>query len=65
MNLPTEQKQTHRHGEQTCGCQYRESGMDWGFGVSRFQLLHLEWTSNEVLVYGTGNDIQLLVIEHD
>ena len=21
MNLPTKQKQTHRHGEQTCGCQ--------------------------------------------
>ena len=21
MNLSTEQKQTHRHGEQTCGCQ--------------------------------------------
>ena len=20
MNLPKEQKQTHRHGEQTCGC---------------------------------------------
>ena len=21
MNLPTEKRQTHRHGEQTCGCQ--------------------------------------------
>ena len=21
MNLPTKQKQTHRHREQTCGCQ--------------------------------------------
>ena len=21
MNLSTEKKQTHRHGEQTCGCQ--------------------------------------------
>ena len=21
MNLSTEEKQTHRHGEQTCGCQ--------------------------------------------
>ena len=26
MNLPTKQKQTHRHREQTCGCQ------GWGDG---------------------------------
>ena len=30
------------------------SGMDWEFGVSRCQLLHLEWTGNEVLLYSTG-----------
>ena len=35
MNLSTEQKQTHRHGEQTYGCQEEESGMDWEFEVSR------------------------------
>ena len=67
MNLPTEQKQTHRHGEQTCGCR-REgggSGMDWEFGVSRCKLLHLDWISNEVLQYIIGNYIQLLVTEHD
>ena len=59
MNLSTEQKQTHRHGEQTCGCQGGGgSGMDWEFGVSRCQLLHLEWISNEVLLYSTGNYIQ-------
>ena len=28
MNLSTEQKQTHRHGEQTCGCQ-AEAGREW------------------------------------
>ena len=27
MNLSTEQKQTHRHREQTCGCQ---GGERWG-----------------------------------
>ena len=44
MNLSTENKQTHGHGEQTYGCQEREgeSGMDWEFGVSRCKLLHLE-----------------------
>ena len=42
MNLSTEQKQTHRQGEQTCSCQGRGegSGMDWEFGVSRYKLLH-------------------------
>ena len=34
---PTEQKQTHRHGEQTCGCHgvVGGSGLYWEFGVSR------------------------------
>ena len=64
MNLSAEQKWTHRHGEQTCGCQGgRGAGgrvMDWEFGVSRCQLLHLAWISNEVLLY-----IQSLGIDHD
>ena len=54
MNLSTEQKQTYKHGEQTCDCQGR-TGREWEFEVSRWKLLHLEWISNEVLVYGTGN----------
>ena len=35
MNLSIEQKQTHRHGEETCGCQGGGGGseMDWEFGV--------------------------------
>ena len=41
INLSTEKKQTHGHGEQTCGCQEGGerrgggNGMDWEFGVSR------------------------------
>uniref|UniRef100_A0A8D0R4F5 Uncharacterized protein n=1 Tax=Sus scrofa TaxID=9823 RepID=A0A8D0R4F5_PIG len=44
MNLSTEQKQTHRHGEQTCCCQGRgrESGMAWEFEVSRCKLSQLK-----------------------
>jgi len=40
MNLATEKKQTHGHGEQTYSCQGGggESGMDWEFGVSRYKL---------------------------
>ena len=35
MNISIEQKQTHRHGEQTCDCQEGGggNGMDWKFGV--------------------------------
>ena len=32
-----------------------ESGMDWEFGVSICKLLPLEGTSNEILLYSTGN----------
>ena len=59
MNLPnTEQKRTHRHGEQTYGCQVGGggSGKDWEFGVSRGNYNN-EWISNEVLQYSTGNCI--------
>ena len=35
MNLSTEKKQTHEHGEQTCGCQGGGvgSGMNWSTGL--------------------------------
>ena len=45
----------------------RRRGREWDeeFGVSRCKLLHLDWISNEVLLYSAGNYIQFLVIEHD
>ena len=36
------------------------SGMDGEFGVNRYKLLHLEWISNEVLLYSTENLSNLL-----
>ena len=36
----------------------RRRGIDWEFGDRQCKLLHLEWTSNEVLLYSTGNYIQ-------
>ena len=67
MNLGTEQKQTHRHREKTCGCQGGggRSGMDRESGVSSCKLLHLEWISNEVLLCAPGTYIQSLGIEKD
>ena len=42
------------------------SGMDREFvWVGRCNLLHLEWISNEVLLYSTGNYMQSLGTEHD
>ena len=40
-------------------------GMDQEFGLGQCELLHLEWISNEVLLYSTGNHIQSLGIEHN
>ena len=39
--------------------------MDWEFRFSRCRLLHLEWISNEIVLYSIGNYIQSLVMEHD
>ena len=40
MNLSTEKKQTHGHGEQTCDCQRGRGGseMNWESEVSRCKL---------------------------
>ena len=56
-NEPFYRKETHGLGEQTCGCQGGGSGMDWEFGVNRCKLLPLEWISNEIPLYSTGNYI--------
>ena len=40
MNQPMNQKQTHRHKEQTCG--YQGRGMEGEAGVSRGKLLSRE-----------------------
>ena len=67
MNLSMKKKQTHRHREQTCGCQGggEEGGLDWEFGVSRCKLLYIEWINNKVLLYSIGNYIQYPVVNHN
>ena len=58
-NKPFHRKETHVLGEETCGCQGGggRSRMDWESGVNRCKLLYLEWISNEILLYSTGNNI--------
>ena len=33
------------------------NGVVWDLGVNRYKLLPLEWISNEILLYGTGNSV--------
>ena len=40
-------------------------GMDWEFGINSYELSHLEWISNEVLLYSTGNYSQSFTIENN
>ena len=40
-------------------------GMEWEFGVSRCQLLYLEWINSKILLYSTENYIQYPVINHN
>lgn len=39
--------------------------MDWEAGVRRYKLLHLEWISNEVLLYSKEDSIRSHGVEHD
>ena len=56
-NEPFHREEHHGLGEQTCGCQGEGggSGMDGELGVHGRRLLHVEWTSNEVLLCSTEN----------
>ena len=67
MNLSTEQKQTHRHGEGTCGC-YVEG--EWvglsgilGWGDANYCTSNGE--AMRYYLYITVNYIQSLLIQHD
>ena len=68
MNLSTKQKQTHRHRDQTCGCQGREGWgrrMDWEFGAGRCKLLYIDSVNEKVLLYSIENYIQSPGISHN
>ena len=54
MNLSTEKKLMDLENSQGVG---GRNGMDWESGINRCKLLHLEWISNEILLYNTGNYI--------
>ena len=60
MNLSTEKKIMDMENRLVVAKKEGEgrgSGMDLEFGVNRCKLLPLEWISNEILLYSTGNHI--------
>ena len=62
-HAPVYKTETHRHREQTCGCQGGERGgrgMEWELGVSRYKLSCLEWISNESFCIAQGTISNLL-----
>lgn len=66
MNLSTKQKQTNIESRLVVAKGGEGRGwVDMEFGVGRCKVLHLEWISNEVLLYNTGNYIQSQHREHD
>ena len=68
LNLPTKQKQTHRHTGTDCGWQGAEGrgeGQDWGFGISRSKLVCIRWINKKALLYSTGNYIQCSIINQN
>ena len=56
-------EKTHRHREQTCGCQdeweYR-GGRDREFGISGRKRLYIEWIDNKVLQHKTESLFNIL-----
>ena len=56
MNLSTEKKLVDLENRLVIA-ERGGSGMDWESGVTRCKLLHLEWISNEILLYSIENYI--------
>ena len=48
MNLSTKQKHTHRHGEQTCGCQGGGGGMGWTVSLGLIDANYFIWRGEAV-----------------
>ena len=63
MKIFMKQKQTHRHREQTSGCQERRFG-SWEIGISRYKLLYIGGI-NKILPYSTGDYMHYPGMSHN
>ena len=51
INISKKRKQTHRHREQTRGCQWGGvEEKDGEFGIRRYKLLYIGWINNNILL---------------
>ena len=57
MNLSTEKKHMDLENRLVIVKGVGGSVVDWESGVNRLKLLLLEWISNEILLYSTGDSI--------
>ena len=57
MNLSTGKKIMDLEKSLVVAREREGNGMDWEFGINRCKLLPIEWISNEILLYSTGNYI--------
>ena len=57
MNLSTENKIMDLENRLVVAKWGVGGEMDWEFGVNKCKLLPLEWISNEIQLYSTGNYI--------
>ena len=75
MNLSTEtdlqtqmnlfMKQTTHHRLVVAKGDHGGGGLDWEFGISRGQVLYIDWVSNTAQLYSTGNHIQYSITNHN
>ena len=75
MNLSTEtdlqtqmnlfMKQTTHHRLVVAKGDHGGGGLDWEFGISRGQVLYIDWVSNTARLYSTGNHIQYSITNHN
>ena len=75
MNLSTEtdlqtqmnlfMKQTTHHRLVVAKGDHGGGGLDWEFGISRGQVLYIDWVSNTARLYSTGNNIQYSITNHN
>ena len=67
MNASVEQRQTHRHREQTCGCQGVGEGVGWTGSLETENANYYIQNGKAMRSYcrAQGGYIQSLVTEHD
>ena len=65
MNLSMKQRWTHTENRPVVAKEGGRGGMELEVGISRYELLYIEWRDKKVLLYSTGNYIHYPAINHN